>query len=114
MKILFLQANPSDVDLLRSELSRSAPHFTFEVVETLDQAHALLRGRPAICPDFDLVVADLHLPDGNGIDLLTHIRGNGLSCPFVITTGSGDEDAAVAALRAGADDYIVRTNGYLS
>jgi PAS domain S-box-containing protein len=114
MRILFLQANPSDIDLYRRALSRTAPHFTFEAVETLQDAHALLSARSAESPDFDLVVADLHLPDGNGMDLLTHIRVNGLPYPFVIITGSGDEEAAVAALKAGADDYIVKSNGYLS
>jgi PAS domain S-box-containing protein len=114
MRILFLKANPSDIDLFRRELSRTALQFTFEVVGTLKDAHALLSASPADSLNFDLVMADLDLPDGNGMDFLTHIRLNGLPSTFVIITDSGDEEAAVAALKAGADDYIVKRNGYLS
>src|SRR5678815_4908340 len=61
----------------------------------------------------DLVLTDMHLRDGDGLSLLTHIRENSVPVAVVIVTGVGDEETAVAALKARADDYVVKRMGYL-
>jgi DNA-binding NtrC family response regulator len=61
----------------------------------------------------DLLLTDMHLRDGDGLSLLNHIRENSLSLAVVVVTGVGDEETAVAALKARADDYVVKRNGYL-
>jgi PAS domain S-box-containing protein len=54
---------------------------------------------------FDIVLADHDLPDGTAIDLL----GGGLDTPIIVITGAGNQEMAVAALRAGARDYLIKS-----
>ena len=105
LRVLYLEDNPVDADLTQRELARLAPEMALEVVTTLGAA--LERLAPA-CPPYDVVLADLSLPDGSGLELLAHIRERELPLAVVIITGTGDQDAAVAALKAGADDYLTK------
>jgi len=59
----------------------------------------------------DLIVLDLGLPDGDGMGLLTELRAAGDLRPVVVLTARGDEAAKVAALDAGADDYVTKPFG---
>ena len=110
MRVLYLEDNSRDADLARRELVRHAPQIKLDILPTLEEALARLKGEPI----YDLVLADLRLPDGSGMDLLSHIRKHGLPLAVVIMTGKGDEQAAVAALKNGADDYIVKAKDYLA
>jgi CheY-like chemotaxis protein len=101
MKILYVEANPGDVDLTRSWLGRHAPQLALETVS--GQSEALNRLTAPDARSFDLVITDLQLPDGDGLSLLRYIRGRDLPLAVVVITGAGDEDAAVAAMKAGAD-----------
>jgi PAS domain S-box-containing protein len=107
-RVLYLEDNPVDADLARQELARLAPEIGLEIVATLAAARERLA---AAALSFDLVLADLNLPDGSGLELLTDIRERELPLTVVIFTGSGDQDAAVAALKAGAEDYLVKKPG---
>lgn len=58
---------------------------------------------------FDLLMVDWMLPDGSGADVLQWIRQNlPQDVPVVVVTSRDDEQTVVAALRAGADDYVVK------
>lgn len=58
---------------------------------------------------FDLVVLDLGLPDGNGIDLLAHIRRQyDLACGVVILTSRQEQEDKIKALETGSDAYLVK------
>jgi DNA-binding response OmpR family regulator len=58
---------------------------------------------------FDLLLIDWMLPDGTGADLLQLARGNlGWELPVLVLTSRDDEETVVAALQAGADDYVVK------
>jgi signal transduction histidine kinase/DNA-binding NtrC family response regulator len=111
LRVLYLEDNPVDADLTLRELARLAPAMQIEIVTTV--AGALERLALA-CPPYDVVLADLRLPDGSGMDLLSHIRERELPLAVVIITGLGDQEAAVAALKAGADDYLVKRTGALA
>ena len=58
---------------------------------------------------FDLLMLDWMLPDGNGADVLSWVRQNlGWDMPIVVVTAHEDEENVITALRAGADDYVVK------
>jgi CheY-like chemotaxis protein len=54
----------------------------------------------------DVVLTDIHLPGEDGLALTQHIRERWPVCPVIVMTGLSDEESAIAALRAGACDYL--------
>lgn len=66
-------------------------------------------GRKLFTEDsFDLVMLDVMLPDGNGIDLCTFIRSSGSEVPILFLTACDEEFQIVRGLDAGADDYVTK------
>ena len=111
MKILYVEDNPVDIDLTLHHLKKNAPQMV--VVTATSQAEALKIIKAPDFSEYDLVLTDMHLQDGDGIAILAHIRSHSIPVAVVLLTGQGDEDSAVAALKAGADDYMVKKRGYL-
>ncbi|MBM3117598.1 sigma-54-dependent transcriptional regulator [Jeongeupia naejangsanensis] len=66
-------------------------------------ARALLDTR-----NYDLVLTDMRMPDGEGLDLIRHIQSARLDVPAAVITAYGSTDNAVAALKAGAFDYLAK------
>ena len=64
----------------------------------------------AFSDSYDLVLLDVHLPDGNGLDIIPQIRKLHSSPEIIIMTGFGDEDGAEIAIKNGAWDYILKTD----
>jgi diguanylate cyclase (GGDEF)-like protein/PAS domain S-box-containing protein len=104
MRVLHVEDNPVDADLTRRHLSRHAPDLVLTQVASLAEARQALAA-PA---GFDAALVDLKLPDGSGFDLLNWVRRQSLPIAVIMLTGSGDQEAAVAALQAGADDYLTK------
>lgn len=69
----------------------------------LSQARSHLRGGR-----YDLLILDINLPDGSGIDLLRTLRANADSTPAILLTANDLELDEVTGLEAGADDYITK------
>ncbi len=57
---------------------------------------------------FDLVISDLRMPGIDGAALLERLRGAGNAVPFIVVTAHGSIESAVAAMKKGASDYILR------
>lgn len=57
---------------------------------------------------YDLVLLDLTLPDGNGIDFLRHLRREGFRLPLIILTAHDRVTDRIEGLNAGADDYLIK------
>lgn len=57
---------------------------------------------------FDIILSDLRLPDGDGIGLLTLLRGQGDDTPFIVMTSYAEVQNAVLAMKSGATDYIAK------
>ena len=110
MKILYVEDNPFDADITRRELHRLAPQFELDVVDTLAAAQQYLE---TASQSYTAVLLDLRLPDGDGLSLLNYIRAHEMPLVVVILTGAGDEQTVVSALKAGADDYIIKKSDYL-
>lgn len=62
--------------------------------------------RLALSIGYDMIVADLMLPDGSGMNVLKAVRETGSTIPILVVSGVDDIKSTVAALDAGADDYI--------
>ena len=56
--------------------------------------------------EFDLCLTDMHLPDGDGIELVRHINANHPGLPVAVITAYGNMDTAITALKAGAFDFV--------
>jgi two-component system OmpR family response regulator len=72
-------------------------------VQRLDQARIAVRAT-----SYDLVLLDLTLPDGGGLDFLRQWRAGGASTPVIILTARDQITDRIAGLNAGADDYLVK------
>jgi len=111
MNVLYVEDNVLDVDLTRREMAKLAPEISLEIASTMREAVIILN--EAAAGHFQVVLSDLRLPDGDGLAVLAHIRERGFPLAVVLVTSSGDEETAVTALKAGANDYIVKHPGYL-
>lgn len=107
MRILYVEDNPADAELVRQALKRHGlPAYTLEVQPTLRDARTAL-----LTPErFDIVLTDLGLPDGHGLELVADIRQRRLALAVVALTGQGDEQRVVTALKTGANDYLPKSD----
>ncbi len=107
MRILYVEDNPRDADLVkRSLLGGGHPARQVDVVSTLAAARLAL-----VEPlRFDMVLIDLNLPDGNGLEMVAEIRHRSLPLAVVALTSQGDEALVLAALKAGANDYLAKSD----
>jgi len=92
-----------DEENLRFSIRRSLEKAGHEVSEaaTVDEAWALTRST-----EFDLLLADVNLAGGDGIDLLRRLRADGYGGVAVVITAYGTVENAVTAMKVGADDYL--------
>jgi len=106
--ILVVEDNESHVELIRRALVPKGKQFNLAIAGTLAEARKKLAHASP-----DLLIVDYQLPDGKGIELLPG-NPNQLSFPVVMMTGHGDEKIATAAMKAGAIDYIVKSDKTLA
>jgi two-component system response regulator TctD len=101
MRILLVEDNAELADWLGRLLH--SRNFAADKVGDVASAEAALASA-----SFDLVILDLALPDGSGISLLRELRRRGNRVPVLILTASGELQARVVGLDAGADDYLAK------
>lgn len=111
MRVLYVEDEPIDANLTRYTFAKTAPQLQLETVSSIKDA--LERVQRIHSEPLDLILTDMHLRDGDGLSLLSYIRESSVPVAVVLVTGVGDEETAVAALKARADDYVVKRNGYL-
>lgn len=108
-QILYVEPNLMDVELLTRHFAREATHLHLHNVSSSREALALL----TLGHGFDLVLTDLRVPDMDALELIREAKLRGIEIPFVVITGKGEEAMAVAILRLGAYDYLVKRKDYL-
>jgi PAS domain S-box-containing protein len=109
MQVLYVEDNSSDADLTQRSLSKNAGDIHLQIVTNQFDAIHLLSQKN----EFDLLLTDFRLPDGNGLSLLRYVRQNKLPLAVVVLTGQGDKEIAIALLKAGANDYLVKQANYI-
>lgn len=114
VNILHVEDNPGDALLLSAELLETAPkdfrgHGTeiplWEITRVRNCAEAkakLLQG------DFHVIILDLGLPDGTGLEALREISDAAPAVPVVVLSGRSEAKAAVESIQGGAQDYLVK------
>lgn len=96
---------------LGAELQRALSGYglTSEWVRGTRHARAMTEGECGDdTPHFACVLLDSRLPDGDGIDLLVHWRRRSISMPVIVMSARDAVELRVAALDAGADDYVIK------
>jgi PAS domain S-box-containing protein len=104
IEILLVEDNPGDADLIGELLPRDgAVSFEVKHAARLSTALELLGAE-----HFDLVLLDLGLPDSVGLDTVRAVLRQAPDLPIVVVTGNDDEYTGLAAIREGAQDYMVK------
>jgi DNA-binding response OmpR family regulator len=104
LQVLLVEDNAGDVRLLREMFSGERPD-SFELTHLLRMSEAeihLAKG------GVDIVLLDMGLPDGHGLDTVWRAHAAAPGVPLIILTGLDDEALAAEAMTQGAQDYMIK------
>lgn len=105
LKILLLEDNPDDASLVQRVLKKDHLEFVSECVDTRDEfSNAIRKFRP------DVILSDHGLPGFNSNEALKIALKVRPTIPFILVTGTVNDEYAISCLREGADDYILKSN----
>jgi len=105
IRVLIIEDNTDDSILEIDEIKRGGFDIVYEQIETRAAMREALRNK-----SWDFIISDYSLPQFSGLDALNELKESGLDIPFVLISGTIGEDTAVAAMKAGAHDYIMKNN----
>jgi PAS domain S-box-containing protein len=105
LRILIVEDVPMDAELVEYELERARIAFAARRVDTRE---GFLRELEDFQPD--LILSDYSLPRFDGMTALSLARHQAPTIPFLIVTGSVNEETAVQCMKAGATDYLLKSN----
>lgn len=101
MHVLVIDDEPAVRQVLAATVKRGG--YTVDTASGVKEAAArLVRG------DVDVALCDIHMPDGNGLDLVRSMRESGVETQFIMVTAFASVETAVQALKAGASDYVIK------
>lgn len=103
IRILFLEDLPADAEMAKRELKKAGIEFVGKVVETENDFRNELNG---FLPD--IIISDYSLPSFDGMSALKIVRKHTHYIPFIILTGSMNEETAVNCMKSGANDYVIK------
>ena len=99
--ILLLEDDTDLIDGLTYSLGREG--YMVDVAQTVKTAYACLESKA-----YSLLLLDVTLPDGNGVDVCRFVRGRGSQVPIIFLTAMDEEVHVIRGLDSGADDYITK------
>jgi len=103
LKILIVEDNKSDADLLERELKKNGLNFTANVVETREAFEdALMKFKPGI------ILSDYSLPAFDGLTAFNITQGHSPDVPFIIVSGMLGDERAVELIKHGITDYVLK------
>ena len=103
LRVLMVEDSEDDARLLARELRGAGYELTHERVDTAAALQAALDQHA-----WDLVIGDYSMPQFNGTAALAILRERGLDIPYICVSGTITEELAVAAMKAGANDYVTK------
>jgi PAS domain S-box-containing protein len=105
LRVLIVEDSEDDMLLMLRELRRGGYSLDFVRVENREAMQLELDRQ-----SWDLVIADYSLPEFSALDALELLQAQQQELPFIIVSGTITEETAVAAMRAGARDYVTKSN----
>ncbi len=105
LRFLHIEDNLLDAELVEAELRKEWPDCRYTLISTEKELSGSLAGG-----DFDAILCDFSLPDYDGMSALSYAGRYAVHTPFIFVTGAMGEEAAVATLKKGATDYILKTS----
>ena len=105
LRVLIVEDSEFDAQMMVNMLRKGGYEVSFERVETAAGLKRALDEHP-----WDMVLADYNLPEFDAPGALKIVQETGLDLPFIIVSGGIGEDIAVAAMKAGAHDYLMKGN----
>jgi PAS domain S-box-containing protein len=103
LNLLLVEDSEDDAELMLIELRRGGYQPTYLRVENSEDMWAALKGR-----DWDLIISDYVMPQFSGPAALKLLHESGCDVPIIIVSGHIGEDIAVAAMKSGANDYVMK------
>src|SRR6266850_663303 len=103
LSVLIVEDSEDDARLLVRELTRGGYELTQEQVYTATAMQAALDRQV-----WDLVIGDFSMPNFSGLEALSLVRERGLDVPYICLSGTISEELAVAAMKAGANDWVTK------
>ena len=104
LRVLFIEDCEDDTLLQVRLLNQADFAVAFDRVDSADSL------RKALARNWDLIISDYSMPHFNGNEALGIVRKLGLDVPFIFVSGTIGEETAVAALKQGAQDYLMKSN----
>ncbi|HEY4485925.1 MAG TPA: diguanylate cyclase, partial [Nitrospiria bacterium] len=105
IRVLIVEDSQADADLLVRDLLRGGYDPAYDRVQTPEAMTAALDRQ-----GWDIIFSDFTMPHFSGTDALNVVLGKGVDIPFIFVSGTIGEDTAVEAMKAGANDYIMKEN----
>ncbi len=103
LRILIVEDLPSDVEIVKREIRKAEINCIFRCVDTKEE---FITAMDEFNPEF--ILSDYSLPQFDGMQALQIAKGYNQAIPFIIVTGSMNEETAVACIKAGAEDYVIK------
>jgi two-component system cell cycle response regulator len=108
LDVLVVEDDIVDYKAVERALARyKDPVFALHRAETMEKGERMLNDH-----DYDAVILDLGLPDGQGMESLAHIHANAPATPILVLTGQGDTRTANEAMGHGAEDFLLKSELY--
>lgn len=105
IRVLFVDDSDDDVMLLSKALEKGGYSPTYEQVDTADAMSDALDSQI-----WDVILCDYAMPNFSSFSALDLYKKKGFDLPFIIVSGTITDETAVAAMKAGAHDYIIKDN----
>jgi len=108
LRALLVEDSENDALLLLRELRRGGYEPLYERVSTPEEMEEALGEASSRGEPWEVVISDYHMPRFGALAALRVLRELGYDTPFVVVSGKIGEDAVVAMMRAGAQDYVAK------